>query len=65
MSNAISDEDSHILGGLLKTAFENEVLVLENFNRYLPWNEVVLKYALVPLHHYSQGNMKFLPIPKK
>lgn len=32
---------------------------------YLPWNEVVLKYALVPLRHYSQGNMKFLPIPKK
>lgn len=32
---------------------------------YLPWNEVVLKYALVPLRHYSQGNMKFLPTPRK
>lgn len=32
---------------------------------YLPWNEVVLKCVLVPLHHYSQGNMKFLPIPRK
>lgn len=36
MSNAISNKDSHILGGLLKTSFESEVLVLENFNQYLP-----------------------------